>query len=161
MENNRQVLSEKKFDISKFFLNWEWMLVLLLIVVFIFDASISKYFLNIGNILSSTMDFLDNAFIVLPMVFVIMLGEIDISVGSTVALSAVVMGVCYDNLHTTMWIAVIICLAVGAACGFLNGIIIAKFKEIAPMIVTLGTMTLYRGITQIIITDQSSGNFPN
>ncbi|CAA7601314.1 Branched-chain amino acid transport system / permease component [Acididesulfobacillus acetoxydans] len=153
------ITGRKSFSFKRFFLQWEWLLVLAFIAVNIFDAAISPYFLDMNNILSSTMNFLDNAFIVLPMVFVIMLGEIDISVGSTVALSAVVMGVFYDKFHTPMWLAVLICLAVGALCGLFNGMIIVKFKEIAPMIVTLSTMTMYRGIAQIIIRDQSGGNF--
>lgn len=157
---NNMLSAVNKRSLKTFFLQWEWLLVLIFIAVNVFNASISPYYMNIDNLLTCTMDFLANAFIVMPMVFVIMLGEIDISVGSTVALSAVIMAVSYNQLHVPMVLAVIIALLVGALCGLINGIIITKFSEISPMIVTLATMTLYRGITQIILTDQSSGNFP-
>jgi rhamnose transport system permease protein len=95
------------------------------------------------------------------MVFILVLGEIDISVGATVALSSVIMGVTYNNLGLPMGAAVIVCLLTGTLCGFINGFILTKFKELAPMIVTLGTQILYRGIATMILKDQASGNFPS
>jgi rhamnose transport system permease protein len=59
-----------------------------------------------------------------------------------------------------MWIAVLICLGIGALCGFFNGLVLTRFKELPPMIVTLSSMMLYRGIALIILEDHSSGNFP-
>ena len=94
------------------------------------------------------------------MTFVILLGDIDISVASTVALSSVVMAVTY-NLGVPMWAAMVICLAVGSVCGFINGFLITRFKEIAAMIVTLSTSMIYRGIAYIILEDQASGKFPD
>jgi rhamnose transport system permease protein len=55
---------------------------------------------------------------------------------------------------------VLICLAVGAICGLINGILIVKFKELSAVIVTLATMIIYRGIAYIILEDQSAGSFP-
>jgi rhamnose transport system permease protein len=94
------------------------------------------------------------------MVFILVLGEIDISVGSTVALSSVVMAVSFNNLGLPMGAAIIVCLLTGTICGFINGFILTKFKELAPMIVTLGTQILYRGIATMILKDQASGSFP-
>jgi rhamnose transport system permease protein len=105
------------------------------------------------------MGFLDKAFIALPMAFVIIFGDIDISVGSTVALSSVVMAVLY-NAGVPMYLAMLACLSVGLICGFINGILIVKFKELSAIIVTLSTMILYRGIAYIILENQAAGGFP-
>ncbi len=99
------------------------------------------------------------AFLVMPMTFVIILGTIDISVASTVALSAVVMAVSF-NAGLPMPLAILLCLAVGTACGYFNGLIMVKFKELSAVIVTLATMIIYRGIAYVILQDQASGHFP-
>jgi len=157
----RNIAAHKEFNLKSFFFQWEWMLVLMLIIINIVNASLSTYYLNIKSIIDATMTFLDKAFIVLPMAFVIILGDIDISVASTVALSSVVMAVSYNNLGVPMELAMIICLAVGTVCGLINGLLITKFKELSAVIVTLSTMIIYRGIAYIILEDQASGKFPS
>ena len=157
---HRNIISKKQFSLKSFFFQWEWMLVLIFIIVNIINAFLSPYYLNSRKLLDATMTFLDKAFIVLPMAFVIILGDIDISVASTLALSAVVMAVSY-NAGVPMVLAMIICLAVGTICGFINGILIVKFKELSAVIVTLSTQIIYRGIAYIILEDQASGKFPS
>jgi rhamnose transport system permease protein len=93
---NRNIVSRKDFKLKNFFFQWEWMLVLILILINIVNSFLSPYYLNPGKLLDTTMTYLDKAFIVLPMAFIMILGGIDISVASTVALSAVVMGVAYN-----------------------------------------------------------------
>lgn len=105
------------------------------------------------------MTFLDKAFIVLPMVFIMILGDIDISVASIVALSSVIMADLY-NSGVPMPVAMAISLAVGTLCGFINGLLIVKYKELSSVIVTLATMIIYRGIAYIILEDQAAGSFP-
>lgn len=156
----RNLLDKKDFSLKGFFLQWEWMLVIILMAVIIINASLSPYFLNYTSLRDGTMIFLDKAFIVFPMAMIMILRDIDISVGSTVALSSVVMATMYNSLGVPMELAVIICLAVGALCGLINGLLIVKFKELSAVIVTLGTMILYRGIAYVILEDQASGNFP-
>ncbi len=155
----KNIIAKKEFNLKSFFFQWEWMLVLLFVVINIINTFLSPYYLDPKKLLDATMTFLDKAFIVLPMVFVIILADIDISVASTVALSAVVMAVSY-NLGVPMALAIIICLLVGTLCGFLNGLLIVKFKELSAVIVTLSTMIIYRGIAYIILEDQASGKFP-
>ncbi|HHW03763.1 MAG TPA: ABC transporter permease [Thermoanaerobacterales bacterium] len=135
------------------------MLVLIFIVINVINSNLSPYYLDAAQLLDATMAFLDKAFIVLPMTFVIILGDIDISVASTVALSAVIMAVIYNH-GVSMVIAMIICLLVGTVCGFINGYLIVKFKELSAVIVTLSTMIIYRGIAYIILKDQAAGKFP-
>ena len=161
MEKGKRVITiEQKFSWKKFFLQWEWLLVILFIGINIMNANLSPYYMNPSGLLTATSSFLEKAFIALPMAFVLMLGEIDISVASIVALSSVIMGVSYNDLGVPMGVAVLICLATGTLCGFINGFILTKFKELASMIVTLGTQILFRGIATMILKDQASGSFP-
>ncbi|MCP8967760.1 ABC transporter permease [Ectobacillus ponti] len=156
----RSIAGKQAFSAKGFFLQWEWMLVLILLLVIGINTSLSPYFLSPGSLRDGTMAFLDKAFIVFPMALVMILRDIDISVGSTVALSSVVMATAYNKLGIPMGAALLICLAVGALCGFINGYLIVKFKELSAVIITLGTMILYRGIAYIILENQASGNFP-
>lgn len=154
-----KITGKRKFNPKDFFLQWEWMLVLLFILVNIVNTNLSPYYLNIQNLVDATMSFLDRSFMVLPMAIVIILGEIDVSVASTVALSSVIMASVYD-IGAPMPFAMVVCLAVGAFCGLINGIIITRFKELSSTIVTLSTSIIYRGAAYIILEDQSIGNFP-
>ena len=148
-------------SIKKLHLRWELILLLIFILVNIINALSSPYYLNLPGLLNATRDFLDKSFIVFPMAMIILMGEIDISVGSTVALSSVIMGVAFNAGNgIPMPAAMLLCLAVGTLCGLINGLILTRFKELSPMIVTLSTMTIYRGIAFIILKDQAAGNFP-
>lgn len=155
----RVILDKRDFRLKEHFMRWEWMLVLIFLLINLINMSLSPYYLDILNLRDATMTFLDKAFIVFPMVFVMILADIDISVASTVALSSVVMADLYTR-GVPMEIAMVICLLVGAVCGLINGLLIVKFKELSAVIVTLITMILYRGIAYMILEDQSIGNFP-
>ena len=157
----RTLKNKQEFSWKKFFFQWEWMLILVFLLVIAINTSLSPYFLNAAGLRDATMIFLDKAFIVFPMVMIMILRDIDISVGSTVALSSVIMATLYNTLNVPMGAAIVICLLVGALCGLVNGLLIVKFKELSAVIVTLGTMILYRGIAYVILEDQASGNFPD
>ena len=79
------------------------------------------------------------------MMMVVITKGIDLSVGSTVGLSAMVAGVMFRDLGTPLWLGIIVSMAVGLLCGALNGAIIAYMK-IPAIIVTLGTMNVFRGL---------------
>ncbi len=154
-----KVLTHKEFSSVRYFLQWEWILLIIFILVNIMNASFSDNYLKFDGLMRASMIFLDKGFIVFPMALVIIMGDIDISVSSTVALSSVVMATVY-NAGVPMGLAILICLGVGALCGLINGILVVKFKELAAVIITLSTMTLYRGIAYIILKNQSAGGFP-
>ncbi len=156
----RSISVDRPRGLRTFFLQWEWLLVLIFVVVNVINSNLSPYYLNLGSLVGSTNAFLDMAFLVLPMTFVIVLGCIDISVASTVALSAVIMATSF-NAGLPMPLAMALCLVVSTACGLVNGLILVKFKELPAMIVTLSTMIVYRGIAYVILEDQASGHFPN
>jgi rhamnose transport system permease protein len=153
------LITEENRSWKDLFLQWETLLVGVLLLVFLVNSWISPYFLSWYSIINTPATFLDKAFIVFPMILVIILGRIDISVGSTVALSAVIMAVSY-NAGVPMPLAMVICLLVGTAAGAINGLLMVKFKELSFVIVTLSTMIIYRGIAYIILGDQASGGFP-
>ncbi|MBO5068888.1 MAG: ABC transporter permease [Roseburia sp.] len=157
-KTGRVISAEQKFSWKRALLRWEVFLVVIFIAVNIMNACISPYYLSVNGLFTATSSFLDKAFIVLPMAYVLLLGEIDISVGATVALSACMLGITF-NAGMPMGVAVIVCLLTGSLCGALNGLILTKFTELAPMIVTLGTQILFRGIAEILLTDQATGGF--
>ncbi|GHV85850.1 ABC transporter permease [Spirochaetia bacterium] len=144
----------------KFFLQWEWLLVAIFLVIHVINSFISPWYLNADTFLSAPMSFLDKAFIVFPMMLVIILGNIDISVASIVAFTSVMMAVIF-NAGVPMPAAIIIALFIGTICGGINGLLLIKFKELPAMIVTLATMTIYRGIAYVILEDRASGGFPS
>ncbi|PSL36365.1 monosaccharide ABC transporter membrane protein (CUT2 family) [Planomicrobium soli] len=156
----RTLKDKQDFTWKRFFLQWEWLLILVFFLVLVINTNLSPFFLNGAGLRDATMIFLDKAFIVFPMVMIMILRDIDISVGSTVALSSVIMATLYNDFGMPMGAALGACLLVGAVCGLINGLLIVKFKELSAVIVTLGTMILYRGIAYIILEDQASGNFP-
>ncbi len=155
----RNIQNERPFDAKRFFLQWEWLLVIVFIGINIVNTSLSPNYFVFDNIMSAIQMFSDKAILVFPMMMIILLGEIDISIASTMALTAVLMGVSYQA-GAPMPLAILIALASGTLCGFINGFILTKFKELSSMIVTLSTMIIYRGIASIILEDSAVGNFP-
>ena len=153
------ISSTPSWTARKFFFQWEWLLVLIFILVQIINSNVSPYYLNIGTFLIAPMNFLDKAFIVFPMMMVIILGRIDISVASNVTLTSVLMGILY-NMGLPMPMAIIAALAIGTILGGITSLLQIKFPELPAMIVTLSTMTIYRGIAYVILKDQAAGDFP-
>ena len=150
---------EKSWDWKHFFFQWEWLLAIIFVLVHIINSLISPWYLSLGTFLNAPMNFLDKAFIVFPMMMVIILGRIDISVASNVALTSVLMAVLY-NMGLSMPLALVAALLIGTILGGITGYIQIKFPELPAMIVTLSTMTIYRGIAYTILKDQASGGFP-
>ncbi|EST90278.1 ribose ABC transporter permease [Vagococcus lutrae] len=118
-------------------------LVVLVILVTIMNPS----FLSSVNLLNLLRQVSVNALIAFGMTFVILTGGIDLSVGSTLALSgAFVAGLISSGMSPLL--AMIAGLMVGAILGMINGLLIAK-GNMAPFIATLATMTIYRGLTLV------------
>jgi rhamnose transport system permease protein len=158
--SERTLRIDRPWSWKKFFFQWEWLLFLIFIIINIINSFLSPYYLNADTFLSAPMNFLDKAFIVLPMIFVIILGNIDISVGSIVAFTSVMMAVLF-NAGLPMPLALTAALGIGTLCGGINGLLQVKFKELPAMIITLSTMTIFRGIAYVILEDRASGGFPS
>ncbi|HDR4733573.1 TPA: autoinducer 2 import system permease LsrD [Bacillus cereus] len=132
----------------KYLYRWEGVLIVLLLIEFILFSLINSDFLNISNLLFSTNDFLFIAIAAIPMTFVIVTGGIDVSVGSIMGLTSILIGVLWMNGISILF-AVIISLIISCLAGALNGLII-KMTDVEPLVVTLGTMFLYGGIALVI-----------
>ena len=132
----------------KYVYRWEGVLVVLLLIEFILFSLINSDFLNISNLLFSTNDFLFIAIAAIPMTFVIVTGGIDVSVGSIMGLTSILIGVLWMNGIPILF-AVIIALIISCLAGAINGLII-KMTDVEPLVVTLGTMFLYGGIALVI-----------
>lgn len=124
--------------------------ILALIILIVFVSILNPAFLQSNNLLNLMRQLIINGFIALGMTFVILTGGIDLSVGSTLALtSAIFAGLLQNGMNTGL--AILIALVLGLVLGLLNGILITKGK-LAPFIVTLATMTIFRGLT-LVYTD--------
>ena len=137
---------------------WELALVAILVGVFVLNSFLSPYFLDIYNLIDSTFSFSEKALIALPMAFLIIAREIDVSVASIVALAAVLMGVAADAGAGTA-LLVIVGLVVGTLAGVVNGTIVSVLG-VHSIVVTIGTLSLYRGIVVLIAGDEAFTGFP-
>ena len=137
---------------------WEGFLLAVTLAVFVVNALASPWFLNIWNLSDATFNFTEKAIIVLPMAMLIIAREIDLSVASTMALSSTAMGFCAAaGMDTPLLVAV--GLGVGLLCGLFNGILVTRFN-LSSIVITIGTMSLYRGITYILLGDQALNHYP-
>lgn len=121
-------------------------LILLFLVAIV--SIISPNFLDLNNIMNILQQVSVNGLIALGMTFVILTAGIDLSVGSILALSGMALGMMILSGVNEV-LAIIIVLVLGAVLGFVNGTFISKVK-LEPFIVTLATMTMFRGITLVI-----------
>ena len=98
------------------------------------------------------------ALLAIPMTLVILTGGIDLSIGSTMALAAVVAGLLHEaGVHPT--ISASVAIGVGALCGSLNGLFVTRAR-IHPLVVTLATLALYRGLAQGVSGGRPISGFP-
>jgi Ribose/xylose/arabinose/galactoside ABC-type transport systems, permease components len=160
VEGSRLIRAERSplRSVAGFLMTWEALLFIILVVVVVVNASLSPYFLDPANLFDSTLNFTEKAIIAMPMIFVIILGDIDISVASIIALSSLFMGMAGVQGAATP-LLVVIGLAVGTLAGLFNGFLITKF-DIPAIAVTLGTMSLYRGISNAVLGDHAYTTYP-
>jgi rhamnose transport system permease protein len=151
--------SPRRFTPASMLLRWEWLLILLIIVACVINASLSPYFLNVRNLFDMTFHFMEKGLIALSMAFIIISGNIDLSVASNLAMSSIIMAVGYQQGLNT-WLAVLLGLAVGAVGGLINGLLVAKVR-LPSLVVTLGSYALYRGVAFVILGDLVVTGFPS
>jgi ribose transport system permease protein len=123
---------------------------LALVLLFIVITVLNPSFMEPNNILNLLRQTSINALIAFGMTFIILTGGIDLSVGSILALSSALMaGMMVSGLDPIL--AILVGILLGAIMGVINGILVSKGK-MAPFIVTLATMTIFRGLT-LVYTD--------
>jgi rhamnose transport system permease protein len=131
----------------------ESMTFLLLIIGIIVGSQLSQYFLDINYILKSFTLSAEFAIVALVLTMVIIAGEIDLSPAANMSLSACLFAYA-QQAGIPMPIAIGIGLASGLAMGLLNGVMVIGL-QLPSIIVTIGTLTLYRGLAQVIAGDKS------
>ncbi|MGH9573641.1 MAG: substrate-binding domain-containing protein [Candidatus Acidiferrales bacterium] len=150
--------TESKSWRARFSPNGEHVLVLALLAeIAIFSASAQNFFTtaNFFEILRFSVEL---GLLSIAETAVILTGGIDLSVGSMMGLAAVVFAGAWQNLHVSLATAAIIALATGLAGGGLNALLITRF-DLPPLIVTLGTYSMFRGIAEGIT--HGAVNFTN
>jgi len=137
---------------------WESLLALLLVTVFVAGGATLPYFLDPYNLLDGTANFSEKALIALPMALLILCREIDISVAGTLALSSVAMGLAH-GAGAPAEALLPVALGTGLACGWLNGFLVTRFM-LPSIVVTIGTIALYRGLASVALGDQAFTGYP-
>jgi len=148
-KSGRSINNVPESPVKKMLLSWEGILVLLLIGVNIFCKFFSEYYTTF-SLLRQMPVYLAEVFLMLPMAFILVMGEIDISVGSIVCLAGT-MACIVCNAGVPFIVVILVALAVGTLCGLINALILTKFTELPPMIVTLATQIIFRGCAEIIL----------
>lgn len=138
--------------------SWEVLLLGVAILIFIANALASPYFLDAWNLSDATFNFTEKAMIAFAMALLIIAGEIDLSVAAIIALASTAMGYAVQMGVGTPGL-VAIGIGVGLACGAFNGFLVAGLK-LPSIVVTIGTMSLFRGISYMVLGDQAFGKYP-
>jgi rhamnose transport system substrate-binding protein len=133
--------------LKRWFPNGEWVLLLALLAESALFSAIASNFLTRGNFFEVIRTSIEVGLLALALTPVMVSGGIDLSVGSMMGLAAVVFGAVWQYGHAAPWAAACAALLVGALGGALNALLIARFA-IPPLIVTLGSLSLFRGIAE-------------
>ncbi len=141
---------EKVSLVERFFILWDRIGILLaFIVVCILFGILTPVFFNPLNILNVIRQVSIIGVIAVGMTFVILLGGIDLSVGSVVAFTGIIAAGFQVKWGGSLFLSIVIPLLIGGGIGFLNGFISTK-GGLHPFIVTLGTMSIFRGATLLV-----------
>lgn len=132
---------------------------LCLLAICVFFAIISPHFFNERNLISVVLQASINIIVALGMTVVIITGGIDLSVGPILAVCGVVLAQMLVN-GTNAFLAVLAALALGVLMGLINGSLISVFN-LQPFLVTLGTMSIYRGLALVYTTGKPVPGVPD
>jgi len=141
------------------FASWEAALVVALVLVFALGVDSSNYFTSSYNLFTLCTNIGDLALMALPMTLIIMVGEIDLSVASTLALSGETLGYLWSH-HWPMAAIFVVVIALGVVLGAINGFLVTKVG-LPSLAVTIGTLTLYRGLANVVLGPLTVANFPS
>lgn len=139
--------------------SWEALLIVLLLLTLVLGNALSPYFLTPFNFSLMTESFMEIAIMSLSMTLIVIAGEIDLSVASILGLASVMIGITW-SAGIPLWLDILIALAVGALAGLVNGLLVTRLG-LPSLVVTLGTLALYRGLAYVILGSQAVSNFPS
>jgi rhamnose transport system permease protein len=132
--------------------------ILILVIAMIYGSLGSEYFLQPSSIIFNTGRYIEIGLLALALTFVIINGDIDLSVASTLAASAGVLAKLFAGGVPIFWCCVA-AIFTGFLLGLINGLIVIKFG-LPSLVVTLATLALYRGLTQVMLGDSVVANYP-
>jgi rhamnose transport system permease protein len=146
-------------DIIRGLRTWEGLLLAILLVVVLVNAAAIPGYLLPQNQINLFQLSVEKAIVVLAMTFVIVSGDIDLSVASVMGLAAVLVA-WLPGEGVPFQVAIAVALLVGALCGLFNGFWVA-IVGLPSLAVTLAGLIGYRGVARLLIEDRSIGNFPD
>lgn len=138
--------------------SWEGLLLFLLFAVLFYNVTRVPNFLTIGNQVNLFQLGIEKAIVILVMAFVIISGEIDLSVASMMGLSAATAAALFES-GVPMPVAILVALGVGVGFGLINGYFIAVVG-LSSLAVTLAGYVGFRGLARLLVQDRSVGGFP-
>ncbi|MEU8134182.1 ABC transporter permease [Streptodolium elevatio] len=140
------------------FLRWDLAVTIILIAAFGYGSADNASFATTGNLSFALNDIAEVAIIALPMTLLVVCGEVDLSVASMLGLSSALAGSLWDAGYTFEMIVPLV-LLVGLAGGLVNGLLVTKVG-LPSLAVTIGTMTLYRGLASVVLGTKAVAEFP-
>ncbi len=140
-------------------LSQEGVLFLILVISVIVLSLNTDRFLQPSNLLTQARLLVEIGLVALPMTFIIITGGIDLSVGSILGLTAIMIGVGWQALGLPLELSIALAIAIATLCGFVNGLFIVRVG-VPPLIMTLATLALYRGLAQGISEGRSVRGYP-
>jgi rhamnose transport system permease protein len=143
---------------SKRLASWDSIIILLTIVVLVVASFVVDNFGTSTNFTFLTLDTLPIILVALPMTMIIVTGEIDLSVASTLGLTSSIMGYLWNH-GLSIQMIVPLCIVVGAVAGALNGFLVTGLG-LPSLAVTIGTLALYRGLAFVVLGDNAVADFP-
>jgi rhamnose transport system permease protein len=150
--------NEKRVDVRRRLASWDSIIILLTVVVLVIASLAVENFGTSRNFTFLALDLLPIALVALPMTFIVITGEIDLSVASTLGLSSAIMGYLW-NQGLSIETIIPLCIVLGAILGALNGFLITGLG-LPSLAVTIGTLALYRGLAFVVLGDGAVADFP-
>jgi rhamnose transport system permease protein len=143
---------------SKRLASWDTIIIVLTVLVLVIASLAVPNFGTTRNFTFLLLDLMPIALVALPMTFIIITGEIDLSVASTLGLTSAVMGALWNHglaIETIMPL----CVLLGAVLGAFNGFLVTGLG-LPSLAVTIGTLALYRGLAFVVLGDSAVADFP-
>jgi rhamnose transport system permease protein len=137
---------------------WEVILIVLIVATGIWSATLSSFFLQRANLLDLLTPYIFLGLLAFGLTFVVIAGEIDISVVSTMAVAAASFAHLW-NAGVNVWLAALAALVVGTGLGLVNGLLIGVLN-LPSLAITLGTLAAYRGLAYLILGGEAISGFP-
>ena len=138
--------------------SWDSIIIALTVFVLVVASFSVTNFGTSRNFTFLILDLLPLLLVALPMTFIIVTGEIDLSVASTLGLSSSIMGYLW-NQGLSIETIIPICILAGVVLGAINGFLVTGLG-LPSLAVTIGTLALYRGLALVVLGDGAVADFP-